>query len=117
MNTYPMNETVSIESGGPELLDRIEPMWIALRNHHAELAPIWRDSLLATTFESRKAGLLKKAESGLLVLLAVSQQPVGYCVCTLCGEGEGEVDSLFVVPHYRRRGIGRALMVQALAWL
>src|SRR4051812_26209816 len=91
-----------ITAGGPELLDRVAPLWHALRSHHAQMAPAWRDGLLTATFDDRKAGLLAKVAGGgggLLVLLATAGRPdhgvadvpaIGYCVCTVtpCGRGE-----------------------------
>jgi ribosomal protein S18 acetylase RimI-like enzyme len=113
---------VSITAGGAELLDRIARLWHELRSHHASLDPVWRDGLLAATFDDRKAGLLAKSEGGeLLVLLARSversEHVVGYCVCTVTRTGDGEVDSLFVTESQRRRGIGDVLMSRAMAWL
>lgn len=40
------------------------------------------------------------------------QGPVGYVVCSL-KDGEVWVDSLFVLPIFRRQGIGSALFIQA----
>ena len=121
MNTPPSQpEAVSLAAGGAELLDRIGPLWHELRAHHAALAPMWRDGLLAATFEARKAELLGKSagDGHLLVVLAVDRDAVvGYCVCTVTAGGDGEVDSLFVAPAHRRRGVGRQLMSRAMDWL
>jgi ribosomal protein S18 acetylase RimI-like enzyme len=117
----PINDAVSIAAGGPELLHRIGPLWRDLRAHHAALAPLWRDGLLAATFDGREAELLGKSAAGggeLLVLLAsVGERPIGYCVCTLTATGDGEVDSLYVDPAFRRRGVARELMSRAMDWL
>ena len=117
-NSTRPDDAVSIVSGGPEWLDRVEPLWLELRRHHAELAPLWREQFVTATFDARKSGLLEKAGKGLLVLLAVTgEEAVGYCVCTLASNGWGEVDSLYVAPQYRRRGVGRALVTAGMAWL
>lgn len=112
-------DDLSLLSGGAELLDDIEPLWLMLRQHHADMAPIWRAGLNNGTFADRKAGLIRKSDGGaLLVVLAVRHgEPCGYCVCTVNKDGEGEVDSLFVAPDVRRRGIGDALMTRAMPWL
>lgn len=113
-------DDITFISGGPELLDDIEPLWLMLRAHHAELSPMWRRGLLVADFGERKAGLARKAEGGgaLLVVLAVrGGEPCGYCVASVNSEGEGEVDSLFVAPEVRRRGIGDAMMTRAMPWL
>jgi ribosomal protein S18 acetylase RimI-like enzyme len=121
MDTEPF--AVSLVSGGPELLDRVERLWHQLRHHHADLDPRWRDGLLAATFDGRKSHLIEKSVArggAMLVLLAVNGEGgdvVGYCVCTVSGGGDGEVDSLFVAPDHRRRGVGHALMSRATEWL
>jgi ribosomal protein S18 acetylase RimI-like enzyme len=123
LNTPPSHTDdppVAISAGGAERLDRIGPLWYDLRAHHAGLAPMWRDGLLAASFDGRKAELLSKSAGGdLLVLLATTAADavVGYCVCTVTATGDGEVDSLYVAPSHRRRGVGRELMSRAMAWL
>ena len=111
---------VSFVSGGPEMLDRVGPLWLQLRGHHADHFPPWGPQLLSMTFESRRAGLLGKAAGGgdLLVLMAVAgDADVAYCVSTVSGDRWGEVDSLYVEPGHRRRGIGRALVARSMDWL
>src|SRR5436309_16128013 len=109
---------ISTVAGGNELLDRVGPLWSELRSHHAEMFAKWREDLLAATFEQRKAGLIKKGTKGLLVLLAVSgRRDVGYCVCTINENGQSEIDSIYVTEGHRHRGIGKASMEEAMAWL
>jgi ribosomal protein S18 acetylase RimI-like enzyme len=108
----------SVIAGGGELLARIEPLWYALRGHHADLAPMWRDGLLTAKFVDRKEELIQKSGGGLLVLLAIcKQQAVGYCVCSITDSGAGEIDSIYVTSEHRHRGLGRRLMTQAMEWL
>jgi len=112
------SDGISLVFGGAELLGRIEPLWLELRRHHAELAPLWGPELLAATFESRRDGLRSKGANGLIVLLAVADgQDAGYCVGTVDALRRGELDSLFVTAPQRGRGIGRALTREALLWL
>src|SRR4051812_23544882 len=116
-----MGGSVSILSGGAELLERVRPLWLRLRAHHADISPTWRESLLRKSFESRKDGLLAKAApDGLLVLIVVrgpGPEPVGYCVATVAPDGSGEIDSLYVEPAHRRQGIGQGLVSHAMVWL
>ncbi len=120
MDAKPLHDDVSVLNGGAELLDRIEPLWSQLRRHHADLAPQWSASLLATSFEQRRAELVRKG--GVLVSLAVWQaQDIGYCVSTITSatgtsDAMGEVDSLYVIPSQRGMGIGHALMARAMDW-
>ena len=103
--------------GGPELLDRIEPLWTELRRHHADLSPTWRASLMGASFEKRRAGLLEKSSGGMLVLLAsVVDKDIGYCVSTV-NESVGEIDSIFVIPNHRGGGVGHLMMTRAMEWL
>src|ERR1041385_5978470 len=107
----------SIIEGGAELLGRIEPLWLELRDFHAELRPLWRASLLKVSFEERQRGLLSKCERGLLVLLArIDNQDMAYCVCSIDACAAGEVNSIYVRFAVRRNGIGHALLSKAMDW-
>jgi ribosomal protein S18 acetylase RimI-like enzyme len=109
---------VAFQSGGSELLPLAEPLWTDLRRHHARLSPQWSVELLAARFSDRQAALIAKSAGGLLVVLAQSAgQTVGYCICTISAEGQGEIDSLYVAPQHRRRGIGGALVKAGMTWL
>jgi len=118
MDPNPLRDDFSLLSGGAELLDRVEPLWSHLRRHHAELAPQWGASLLAGSFDGRRKALINKAARGILVTIAIApdQQDIGYCVSTIASDATGEVDSLYVVPSHRSRGIGHALMSAAMDW-
>ena len=118
MDAKPPNDDFSLVNGGAELLDRVGPLWSQLRHHHADLSPRWRASLLATAFEERRTGLIDKGARGLLVSVATTRcgQDIGYCVSTITGKGTGDVDSLYVVPSQRGRGVGDALMSAAIDW-
>ena len=111
------SNSFSILNGGSDLLDRIAPLWNQLREHHADLAPRWRKTLLSKTFAQRRVELIAKAGTGLLASLAISGEgEIGYCISTISTEGQGEVDSIFVVPSARNRGAGSALMAEAVQW-
>jgi ribosomal protein S18 acetylase RimI-like enzyme len=111
-------EEISIACGGGELLDRIERLWVELREHHAGLSAAWRDGLLKGSFPERRAELVKKGSRGLLVMLASSgEETIGYCVCTIEDSGQGEIDSIFVTQRMRGRGMGKLLMNRAMDWL
>jgi len=51
MNTPQANNELSLLTGGPELLDRVEPLWWQLRQHHADLPSIWRALILDSSFD------------------------------------------------------------------
>jgi diamine N-acetyltransferase len=111
-----MNDNFSISIGGPELLDRVAPLWEIHRQHHAALAPQWAKTL-ARCFDDRRTTLLAKATGGLLVVLATQDnQDIGYCVSTIGSNAQGEIDSFHVLSSHRSRGIGTALMSRTMEW-
>lgn len=113
----PRQHDFSLLIGGAELLDRIQPLWMQLRQHHAELAPRWSGSLLSASFEQRRMALLNKSAAGILVLIATSSgNDIGYCVSTIAADGSGEVDSLYVIPSHRGQGAGGAMLSKTLEW-
>jgi ribosomal protein S18 acetylase RimI-like enzyme len=115
-----MSEIAWIE-GGTELLDAVGPLWGALNRLHSELSAHFSHADAAGTFDQRKAGLLDKARSATLrVELAQDRRAgrfVGYCVCSVDRDGVGEVDSIYVEPDHRGRGLGHHLMQRALVWM
>lgn len=115
MDAKRLHDDVLVLNGEAELLDRVGPLWSQVRRHHADLAPRWSADLLATSFERRRAELVRKG--GILVSLATAQaQDIGYCVSTITPDAMGEVDSLYLIPSRRGTGIGHALMSRAMDW-
>ncbi len=112
-------DEISLLSGGTELLDDIEPLWLMLRQHHADMTPLWRSGLHRRGFrraEGRAPSQIGRRGAARRAGGAAGE-PCGYCVCTVNRDAEGEVDSLFVAPELRRRGIGDAMMSRAMPWL
>jgi ribosomal protein S18 acetylase RimI-like enzyme len=111
-----MQDPFTIVEGGTELLDRVEPLWLELRRHHAAIAPIWKDELLSGSFEARRIELLSRASGGLLVLVATANDhDVGYCISSI-DNAAGQVESLFVQEGQRSHGIGRRMMSRTMEW-
>jgi ribosomal protein S18 acetylase RimI-like enzyme len=101
---------------GPESIDLIRPLWEGLNVHHLVRSPNFRGHYEQMTFDVRKKDLLKKER--LRIILAIrDRNPIGYCICTISSEGDGEIDSIYVEDGYRRNGIGEELMTRAIAWL
>jgi GNAT superfamily N-acetyltransferase len=116
MNTDQANNEISLLTGGHELVDRIEPLWWQLRQHHADLQTIWRATILDSSFDARKTRLLAKATQGMFVVIASSgDNDVGYCVSSINNE-VGEVESIFVADAYRRHGVGHVMMARTMDW-
>lgn len=106
---------------GAEGIDSVRPMWEKLNAHHADLSPRFGSTLRVRTFDARKRSLLTKGRAGGLrvdlVLAASDETGIAYCISTLCADGVGEVDSIFVEERLRGHGVGTELMRRALAWL
>ena len=121
-----MPAPVQIRPGGPQDLDRLEPLWVSVHHRHAEsmpqLAPYVDD---ATTWAERRkvyAELLAKPDT--VLLLAVEDEAlVGYGLAHVMATEEtwipdtwvtgpriGEIESLAVLPEHRGRGLGTELL-------
>jgi len=101
---------------GPESIEIIRPLWEGLNVHHLVRSPNFRGHYEQMTFDVRKKDLLKK-EHLQVILATKDDSSIGYCVCTISAEGDGEIDSIYVEDSYRRSGIGEELMTRAIAWL
>ena len=115
-----------IRRGGPEDLDRLEPLWVSVHHRHVEsmpeLAPYVDD---ATTWAVRRAlyaELLAKPET-VLLLATDGDVLVGYGLAHVMPAEEswagdtwvtgpriGEIESLAVLPEHRGRGLGSELL-------
>jgi GNAT superfamily N-acetyltransferase len=114
--------SVEIVRGASELLDELEPLWLALVAHHREVAP----QLGAVRPDAESWAMRRTqyeqwlAERRAFVVLARDEgaQPIGYAFVaiekpgpTWPGNGElGWVETLSVHPDARGRGIGPLLL-------
>src|SRR5580704_3767129 len=93
--------------------DLLQPLWQKLKSFHAELPWHFAGHMHRGTFEQRKHELLSKAASGKLQIEMVKNSAdsvdVAYCVSTVTASRDGEIDSIFVDPALRGRGIGSEL--------
>jgi ribosomal protein S18 acetylase RimI-like enzyme len=103
-------------------LDRVEPLWSALREHHATVAPD-----LGPTRPREESWRRRRAqyetwlsEDGSFILIAEYRgELAGYAMVHLrsgsptwpLGEQAGEVETLAVLPAARGNGIGTALLL------
>ncbi len=118
-------EGIAFTVHGRDGLDLVEPLWEGLAVHHRERAaasaPVFLDEMAALSFAARRDELLaKNRDRALRVELAVDPAagaPVGYCVASGAPGRHGEVESIYVDPAYRDRGIGGALLDRAAAWM
>jgi ribosomal protein S18 acetylase RimI-like enzyme len=116
----PMPE-VSIRRLDPVDIELVEPLWNALREHHASVSPhLGAPRTREDSWRRRRAQYERwLAEPDAFVLIAeLDEAPVGYAMVHLrsgsptwpSGERAGEVETLSVHPDARGRGIGTMLL-------
>ncbi|NMB79016.1 MAG: GNAT family N-acetyltransferase [Methanomicrobiales archaeon] len=102
-------------------IERIRSLWNELNRHHNTRARAFRDVYSRMTFDDRKAHFATIAGAGRFRIDLASDPAggicVGYCVSSVNPAGDAEIESVFVAPAFRSRGVGTALMERVLAWL
>jgi GNAT superfamily N-acetyltransferase len=110
-----------IRRGGPELIDELEPLWLALHAHHQKVAPQWRYHGDPESWRIRSERYREwLAEPDAFVLVAsIGEQLAGYALVHfksgpddswVTGERMAELETISVTPGHRGQGIGTALM-------
>jgi ribosomal protein S18 acetylase RimI-like enzyme len=111
-----------IVRGGPEVIDELQPLWLAMVHHHAEVAPD-----LGAVFDDDEAWRIRHKdysewllEDDAFVLVARDDdgRAVGYALVTVNPASAtwreparvGLIESLSILPEARGAGIGRALV-------
>lgn len=91
--------SVKYVEGGEELLDKVNPLWKKLNEHHVGISTFFKDDLSKRTFNQRNEQWVKNAKQGFLRIdLAIeksSDKTIGYCV-TVIHDDYGEIDSIYV---------------------
>ena len=102
-------------------LDLIAGLWQKLLEYHKSLSQHFSKHLDKMTFDLRKKGLLEKSRGGAIRIDLARDTDmgefVGYCVSTVSGDRQGEIESIYIEPDYRGLGIGDNLMKRALRWM
>ena len=115
------NQNIIYEESGKEGLILIEELWNQLREHHICHARYLWKQLQMKNFSERRDEILKMNEGReILTHLARVENTgklIGFCVSSAATGDYGEIESLFVSPEYRFRGIGSTLMNRACSWL
>lgn len=116
---------IAITRHGPEVIDELCPLWLALVAHHGAVAPSMgpvRDE--DDSWARRRAHYERQlARPGAFVLVARDEQQraVGYALVGIEGpsptwpepDGWAEIDSLALLPEARGQGVGRRLIDRA----
>ncbi|HEX9814660.1 MAG TPA: GNAT family N-acetyltransferase [Myxococcota bacterium] len=113
-----------IRGADPRDLDRIAALWIALSEHHASGDPLFAlrpdtdaeiQRLLAAILRDPDAAIFVCERAGALL---------GFCTVRIdrappiqLEVRRAEITDLLVRADERRRGVGRALVARALAWV
>jgi ribosomal protein S18 acetylase RimI-like enzyme len=102
-------------------LDLIKSLWVKLNELHKSRSRNFTAHFYRMTFDRRKEDLLKKSAGGALHIDLARDTGtgglIGYCVTSITTANHGEIESIYIEPDYRRRGIGDTLMKKALKWL
>jgi len=114
---------VAIVRAGLERLDDLEPLWKALQDHHAAVAPTLGGLGARTADEAWERRRKKYAawleDPAAFALFAEREgRPVGYALVTVgegpqgwaAGERVADVETLSVLAEERGRGVGTQLM-------
>jgi ribosomal protein S18 acetylase RimI-like enzyme len=108
-----------VRRGSRDDVDRLEPLWRALRDHHVTLPAMRPVRSLEDSWEYRKRQYLDwLSQDGYTLLFAErGRDLIGYAVVSLgegaatwdIGERTVEIETLSVLESERRNGVGRAL--------
>ena len=112
-----MHPTLTHIAGGSELLAELRPLWEELNRHHARVVPDLAEHFAAVSFERRISLLRDRALLRVDLLRAGDGAPVAYAFGSVDAHGRGELESIYVSPGHRSRGLGSRLAEQQLSWL
>ncbi len=115
---------ITIVRAGAERVADLEPLWGALQERHAELAPTLEGARARSAGEAwrlrRRKYLTALADPDAFVMIAEQEveRAVGYALVSLgegpsgwdLGERVADVETLAVLPEVRGRGVGTRLM-------
>jgi len=110
-----------IKQGGMDDLDSIKPLWEKLNQIHHAISPFFKERFHNMDWDKRKSKLLNKA-SEILFEYAIDKEEkkiIGYCISTIHKDDTkiGEIDSIYIDDAYRKSGIGKKFIENALQWL
>jgi GNAT superfamily N-acetyltransferase len=117
---------VSIEFGGHQDVERLQPLWLALHHLHRQVDPGLAPHVDDETSWSRRQALYEhclQSPDALLLLLRRDGDLIGYALVAVepdgavlwsdtwqVGEKVAELETIFVVPEERGHGLGSLLL-------
>lgn len=119
---------IKVTPAGPERLDDIKPLWQALLDHHAFIAP---ETGIVRPMEeswSRRRACYEawlKEEGSFLLLAQIEDRLVGYAFVRIgpapatwqTADRIAELETLSILPRFRNRGVGKVLMEEVYSRL
>lgn len=111
-----VDKSVDIVELDREDYGEIKGLWEGLNAHHGELSQNFRDHFASLTFEKRMQAIFRKDHCAIFAAIDGGSEYEGYCIAS-AQKDRGEVESLYVNPVFRNRGIGAKLVRVALDWL
>lgn len=112
---------IEIKQETVENIDLIQPLWEKLIQLHDELSPHFKDRFQNITWDKRKRALFEKSKDCLFeyAIDTENNQVIGYCISTIGNQDgkAGEIDSIYIDEAYRKSGIGKLFMQNAVSWL
>jgi ribosomal protein S18 acetylase RimI-like enzyme len=110
----------------PEDSERVAELNWDLDFYHVSYHPIYHVKENASVTRAYIKDRIEKSMSGDgLVLVAQDKDIVGFLSCSILDRSNpnweirkiGHIGPVYVIPEYRRRGTGRALIKEALKWM
>ena len=110
-----------IIKAGKNELDNISFLWQKLNDLHFEISAYFKNRFKTNSWEKRKKALIDKSKN-LLLEYAIDKESkliIGYCISTIDKNNPtvGEIDSVYIEEKYRKSGLGRTLVENAITWL
>ena len=116
----PQNRNVDVvfESGGSELLPRLETLWCELNALHAKRSPNFKERFEAFTFDKRRNSIESPHKEVHIIIAKdpLKNETIGYSISSIDSKGGGEIDSIYLKKAYRGQSIGDVLMQSPLDW-
>jgi GNAT superfamily N-acetyltransferase len=118
---HTLGDEPKILLGRAELIDDLEPLWLALHAHHQSVLPGLAYQPPGTSWRVRRSEYVRwLAEPDAFVLVAyVGARPVGYALVEILegpedtwvsGDRIADLQSFSVAPDWRGRGLGTVLL-------
>jgi len=92
----------------------IKDMWAKLNRLHGDLSHNFKNYFESFTFEKRMQPLFGKKHLSVFIVTDTTDH-IGYCIVS-ADDGQGEIDSIYIEPEYRKRKIGSSLIKKAMDW-